>query len=87
MNDPSNPPAGPALPKPALVTSAHAEPIVGKPGWQTSEFWLTVGVTVVGGLAALETSSDPTLKTIGIIAALLANAWYTRERTNLKKGK
>lgn len=57
-----------------------------KPGWKTTEFWITLLVTLISALLASGALSDadPTqhkiLQAIGMISALLASMGYTAVR-------
>jgi hypothetical protein len=78
--------AAPLTPPPAPV----------RPGWQTTEFWLTFGKTAVavaiafGAVSADDRDHIETAVLHGIeaVAALVVAAWvvisYTRERTTVK---
>ena len=58
-----------------------------KPGYKTTEFWLSVAATVIGGLAASGAiAEDSTLaKMIGLAASALVALGYTGARMALKK--
>ena len=59
-----------------------------KPGWKTTEFWLSLIAAVVGVLAAngnLDPSSS-LAKIVGIAAVVLAAMGYTVSRGIAKKG-
>lgn len=57
-----------------------------KPGWQTTEYWLTLAAVVVGLLTA--SGAIPTDSTLGkgvaLVAAALAAAGYSWSRGNVK---
>lgn len=55
-----------------------------KPGWQTSEFWVTIGVAVLCAYVAADLSR-PTSQVIAALAvAGIKAAWYVSRRTDLK---
>jgi len=59
-----------------------------KPGWKTTEFWLTTACTVCGLLyasgAVLVEGSDATSKATALIASVLAAMGYTVSRAKVK---
>jgi hypothetical protein len=59
-----------------------------KPGYKTSEFWLTAAATVVGMLIASGAFADSSAigKAVALIASALAAAGYSYSRA-LAKGK
>lgn len=57
-----------------------------KPGFKTSEFWITTAITLVGLLLAsgvLKTDS-PYAQIAGLVAATLKGMTYTQSRANVK---
>ena len=63
-------------------------PVVVKPGYKTTEFWLTLGATVVGLAIASgvvpETGMWP--KIVALVVSVFAAMGYTVSRTNVKNG-
>jgi len=59
-----------------------------KPGFKTSEFWLTAAATIVGLLVASGAFADagPIGKALALLASALATAGYSYGRS-LAKGK
>lgn len=57
-----------------------------KPGWRTSEFWLTLATSVVGGLLAAGVWPDDSqiMKVLGVGAVLLSNLGYQVQRGYVK---
>lgn len=57
-----------------------------KPGYKTTEFWLSLAAMVVGALFASGAISDGGLvaKVLGIIATILGSLGYTVSRTLVK---
>lgn len=53
-----------------------------KPGWKTSEFWITIGGNVAALVATVSEVLDPK---IGGILMLLVNGFYTLSRGIAKK--
>ena len=58
-----------------------------KPGWKTTEFWLSCAAIVVGalfasGAVAPDSSAD---KLLGLAATVLTTLGYTVSRTLVKK--
>ena len=72
---------------PATATSAAADPTV-KPGYQTTEFWLSAAATLVG--LAIASGIVPTTGTwpqvVGLVTGLLGAMGYTVSRTTVKNG-
>ncbi len=66
-----------------------------KPGWQTSEFWITGGANVIALLALIgffEQDSTREItrnftEVIGSIFAIIANVTYIWSRTRIKQNK
>lgn len=58
-----------------------------KPGYKTTEFWLTVAAAVVGFLFASDAvAPDSTVeKVLGLAAMVLTSLGYTISRTLVKK--
>lgn len=58
-----------------------------KPGWRTSEFWLTLAASVLGAaFASGAIGEGGTLaKVLGLAATILTTLGYTVVRTNAKK--
>ncbi len=59
-----------------------------KPGYKTTEFWLTTAATVVGALLASGAIPDSSGfgKVLGVVAMALASAGYSTSRGIAKKG-
>ena len=64
-----------------------------KPGWKTTEFWLSLIATLIGALLASGAlnPTDPTqgkiLQIVGLISTLLASMGYTAARTSAKNAQ
>lgn len=58
-----------------------------KPGWQTSEAWLTLLTMIIGAIpsSGLTANSPELTKIIGLVVAALAAVNYTAQRTSLKR--
>ena len=58
-----------------------------KPGFKTTEFWLSVSATVAGGLMASGTivPDSTEAQVIGLISSALVALGYTGARLSLKK--
>lgn len=58
-----------------------------KPGFKTSEFWLTLAATVVGMLIASGAFADATAvgKVLAFAASVLGGLGYTWSRASVKK--
>lgn len=58
-----------------------------KPGWKTSEFWLSLAAVVVAAVlgSGLLPEGSPWAVGLGIAAAVLASLGYTAARTALKR--
>ena len=69
------------------ATPAAADPTV-KPGYQTTEFWLSAAATLVG--LAIASGIVPTTGTwpqvFGLVTGLLGAMGYTVSRTTVKNG-
>lgn len=68
------------------MADTTTEPTV-KPGYQTTEFWLSIAATVIGfafasGVFPVESSGD---KILGLAAVVLSSLGYTVSRTLVKK--
>ena len=58
-----------------------------KPGWKTSEFWLSVAAVLVGALLASGAiTSVPMMQALGIAASVLGALGYTAARGFVKVG-
>ena len=55
-----------------------------RPGIQTTEFYLALGVAVLGGIATIYADS-PIAQVGGIVAAAMASAGYGFTRMNVKR--
>lgn len=60
-----------------------------KPGYKTTEFWLSLAAVVIGAAAASGAFPDESGvgKVIGILGATLAGMGYTVSRGNVKKAE
>tara|TARA_R100001015_G_scaffold3089_1_gene1029 strand:+ start:16259 stop:16474 length:216 start_codon:yes stop_codon:yes gene_type:complete len=58
-----------------------------KAGYKTTEFWLSCGAALVGGLVAADVLpvDGPWGQVIGLVSAALVALGYTGARLNLKK--
>ena len=58
-----------------------------KPGWKTTEFWLTLCANLLGAMAASGAfpESSPTMKAVGMGGAVLATMGYTYTRAQVKQ--
>ncbi len=57
-----------------------------KPGWQTTEFWVTVAVWVLAAYIAVDLHRPTPQVIAALAAAALKAAWYVSRRTELKAG-
>jgi hypothetical protein len=76
----------PTVRVPAAAPTGTAAPTA-KPGWKTSEFWLSSLATVGGILLASGAVAEGTAaaQVVGGIVAVLASLGYTASRTALKR--
>ena len=60
-----------------------------KKGYQTSEFWISMVVVLVGAVQAsgLIDDNDSAMKIVGLIAAMLGGLGYTVPRMALKQAE
>lgn len=58
-----------------------------KPGFKTTEFWLSLAAAAVGSVVAADIipSEGPWVQVIGLVSAALVALGYTGARFNLKK--
>lgn len=80
-------PAAPTTPAPAPAAPVAPVAPTLKPGWTTSEAWLTFLAMLLGALpsSGLIANSPLAAKLVGMAIAALAALGYTANRTNLKK--
>ena len=59
-----------------------------KPGYKSTEFWLTLAVIVLGAVigSGLLATDGAAIKVCGIVASVLAQLGYGAMRTSAKKG-
>ena len=69
-------------------TTTEVTPVEVKPGYQTTEFWLSAAATLVG--LAIASGIVPTTVTwpqiVGLITGILGAMGYTVSRTAVKNG-
>lgn len=60
-----------------------------KPGYKTTEFWLSLAAAVVGGCVAAEVipAEGPWMQVVGLVSSALVALGYTGARLNLKKAE
>ena len=70
----------------AVGATASASPV--KPGYKTTEFWLTAGATVVGLVIASGLVPDTGVwpKVVALVVSAFAAMGYTVSRTAVKNG-
>lgn len=75
----------PSAPVAAGIGTSPSSP---KPGWRTSEFWLTVAASVVYFVLSSGAFADtsPVVQVLGLVATLLSALGYTASRTLVKRG-
>lgn len=58
-----------------------------KPGWKTTEFYLSLAATVTGALLAsgVVIENKPLVNVLGLVSALLSTLGYTASRTIVKR--
>lgn len=79
MTEPTKTETATETPSTATVTTTQ------KPGWKTSEFWLTKLSMVIGGLLASGLlTSESWLRALGIACVVLSSLGYTVSRTMVK---
>jgi|GEM_PF-1076351 len=66
-----------------MADEVKTDPAV-KPGYKTTEFWLTKAAMVVGLLLAVIPSTSPAMKYVGIAAAVLSLLGYQVTRAIVK---
>jgi hypothetical protein len=71
------------------TTGTTVTPTTTKPGYKTTEFYLTLIATVGGIIMSSGAIGDTTLvgKLVGAVLALLSTMGYTYHRTQLKSGE
>jgi hypothetical protein len=70
----------------ATASAPSSPPVVAKPGWKTSEFWITIGFIALSHLISMFRGSTGAAGTIATIAGdALAATGYTISR-GLAKG-
>ena len=76
----------PTLGTAAAGATAPASPV--KPGYKTTEFWLTAGATVVGLVIASGLVPDTGVwpKVVALVVSAFAAMGYTVSRTAVKNG-
>ena len=57
-----------------------------KPGYKTSEFWLTIAAVLVAAVLSSGLENPAVLKIAGIVGSVLAAMGYTYNRTKAKNG-
>ena len=60
-----------------------------KPGFKTTEFWISAAAAGVGALVAADVipTDGPWMEVIGLVSAALVALGYTGARLNLKKAE
>jgi len=60
-----------------------------KPGYKTTEFWLSTAAAIVGGLVAADVIpvDGPWAQVVGIVSAALVALGYTGARLTLKQAE
>lgn len=63
------------------------EPAISKPGWQTTEFWLSLAAVLVSFAISQHIVPDDTIwaKLLGILAAALTALGYSVSRSMVKR--
>ena len=72
----------------APVTTTTTAPVVPvKPGYKTTEFWLTTAAALVGALIAsgIIPATGPWAQVVGLVCAVLGTLGYTVARGQAKK--
>ena len=69
-------------------TTATTTPVEVKPGYKTTEFWMTAGATFVGLAIASGIVPDTGMwpKVVGLVVAAFTAMGYTVSRTAVKNG-
>lgn len=59
-----------------------------KPGYQTTEFWLSLAAILVGAVVSsgIVPETGPYAQVVGLITSVLGGLGYTVSRTMIKKG-
>lgn len=72
----------------SVVTPAPAPVSTMKPGYKTTEFWLSAVATFVGMVVAsgIVPSTGPWTQVVGLVTCFLAALGYTVPRMSLKAG-
>jgi hypothetical protein len=74
-----------AVKKMLVQTKQEAITVIGtKPGWQTSEFWLTLITNLVGVLGMAKGIVPPQYQGYIAVALIVLNGVYTTARTLIK---
>ena len=60
-----------------------------KPGYKTTEFWLSTAAAAVGGLVAADVIpvDGPWAQVVGLVSAALVALGYTGARLNIKRNE
>jgi len=69
-------------------TDVESSPAIGlKPGWQSSEAWITLLTMILGAIpsSGLTTNAPLLARVVGMAIAALAALHYTAQRTSLKR--
>lgn len=63
-----------------------SDPVVVKPGWKTTEFWLATFASIMGAVVAsgIVPETGPYSQVVGIIVTVLASLGYSVSRANVK---
>jgi hypothetical protein len=76
-------------PQVAAVTNAVGAVVAAEPGWQTTEFWVTVVTQIIGLLIVFKVihiSNDQTQAILGIVGLVLPQLFYALGRSIRKRG-
>lgn len=70
-----------------MTPATPATPAV-KPGYQTTEFWLSLAAILVGAVVSsgIVPETGPYAQVVGLITSVLGGLGYTVSRTMIKKG-
>lgn len=67
------------------MTATKTEPPM-RPGWKTSEFWLSLAAQAVSAaMASGVLTSSPAVQAVGLAGAILTAMGYTASRASVKK--
>jgi len=70
------------------MSETTTETVTVKPGYKTTEFWLSLAAVLVGAAVSSGAipETGPYAQVVGLVASVLGGLGYTVSRTMIKKG-